>query len=199
VLTGYLALRSLVVAPLPAQLIELAPQPGSVVLSDLGKLVLPIRLQVLAAPEDTLAWPGLGVVALVALMMWVVPSIHRPTAGFALGTVLLVLLVSLAGTRHVVLENRLYLAAAGMSLLFAELLRASLAAWPHRGRLLVAVCGAAVVALAGTSLGYSPSFGDRHRFAGSAIVGSPHSGVAVNLLRRSSGVGMPQPPRPTPR
>jgi hypothetical protein len=130
---------------------------------------------------------------LVALMTWVIPTIRWRTAAFACGTLALVLLASLAGTGYVVLENRLYLAAVGMSLVFGEAIRAIRATWPRWDLPIFAVCGGAVVALALTTLNHSASYRDRQRFAQAAIIGSPHSGVAVNLLRRSSGVAMPPP------
>jgi hypothetical protein len=166
--------------------IQTASERSAVLLSDLGKLLCPVRPQVLAAPEDLLVWPGVVAIALVAALVWWVRGLRRRIVLLALGFTLVPLLGALAGAKAVVLENRLYLAVVGTSLLGGEVLRA-LGATMRQKWVLVALASAALGVLGVLGLGYASSFRDREHFSRAAIEGSPHSGLAAHLLSRTLG------------
>lgn len=189
VLALYVAARSTVVAASHAGTVTqfgIALLRLPVLVSDLGKLLLPVRLQVLAAPRDAHLWPGLMALAAIALLLWRLPALRNRAVGFALSCTILPMLVSLLGAERVVLENRLYLSTVGIGILLGHALQA-VQDQPRRwGRGLQAVAVGVLLVLGSTTLRYSRSFQDRGRFAQAAITASPSSGLAVNLLRRCS-------------
>lgn len=149
-------------------------------LSDIGKLLLPVRLQVLAAPGDVLWWPGAVVVAIVGAACFM-RGTRRNVTALALAFVMLPLLMSLLGASYVVLETRLYLPAAGMCVLLAEALRAARLRGPRIANTAIAVVAVLSIALCIVNLQYVPSFQDRDRFSQAAIKASPNSGIAASL------------------
>ena len=155
-----------------------------VLLADVGKLLLPVRLQVLAAPKDTLAWPGVVVILAAAITVWRLRGLHRPTVLLGFTFVLVPMLTSLPGAKFVVLENRLYLPVAGVSVLLCEIV-AALSAHPSRLRNAASVGVALVTIVFGAiALRHSSNYRDRDRFSQAAIRGSPNSSFAANLRFR---------------
>jgi len=187
VVAGYFAARYAVITPLPGytagQLLS-AWHRGPELLSDFGKLLLPIRLQVLAAPQDTLSWPGIVVIAITATLCFM-RGVRTRIAAIALALMLLPLLISLLGARYVVLETRLYLPAAGMCILLGEFLRT----FQIKGMKFATVARAGVamlaMALCLVNMHYIPNFRDRDTFSQAAIKGSPDSGIAASLRFKS--------------
>ncbi len=161
-------------------------QRSVVLLSDLGKLVVPVRLQVLAAAEDVPVWPGLAAIALVAALAWSVRGLRLRIVLLALAFTLVPLLGSLAAAKTVVLQNRLYLAVVGTSLFGGEVLRA-LGATMRPKTALVAGASALLGVFAVLGIRYSRNYRDRDNFSRAAIEGSPHSGLAGHLLSRNLG------------
>ncbi len=176
-------------------MVPAAPQLLPLLLADFGKLVLPLRLQVLAAPEDVVWWPG--VVALGIALAAVVALRGRGMRGLRGGVVGMGMLLAgvpvvmgVLASRLVVLENRLYLPAAGMAVLLAELFRVLALCVVKRRRVGLFVVGGAVPLLllfALSTLKYSQWFRDRQSFSLAAIEGSPRSGLAGYLRQRAFG------------
>jgi heme A synthase len=99
-----------------------------------------------------------------------------------------------------VLENRLYLSAVGVSILLALALQAVRSKYARWDRALLVAATVVLLALGATTVRYSRSFQDRQRFAQAAILASPNSALAVNLLRRnalSAARRTPSGPSPT--
>ena len=159
-----------------------------VLLSDIGKLLMPVRLQVMATEKDVLLWPGAVVVLLVGTSL-LLPSIRRRIVYLAMTLMLATLFMSLLASDFILLENRLYLAIAGMCLWLAELLRAASDAGAKR---LAAVlwCGLTLV-FAGRALRYCDQFRDEDSYSRAAIEASPGSYLAMRLrfARTHSGHG----------
>ena len=153
-------------------------------LSDIGKLLLPVRLQVLAAPQDTLVWPGLVVIAIVGALCFLSGMRGRIIA-LAMAFIMLPLIISLLGARYVVLETRLYLSVAGMCILVGEFLRAARLQGQRFAWISVSTVAALCIVLCIVNLRYVPNFRDRDSFSQAAIQGSPNSGIAANLRFKS--------------
>ena len=180
VLALYLAARA---AVLPDQLgaagVTAASFASSLLLlvSSLGKLVLPVHLSVMATPEDSPLWPGLvaaGAMAAIALL----PGIRRARLLFALACFAAFVVPSAPASRMLALESRLALPAIAIVLIAAEL--AGRLPWPPRVRLTAG--GALVAALAAVTFAYAGSFRDRLSFAQAAVRGSPHAALAHRNL-----------------
>ncbi len=152
-----------------------------VLLSDIGKLLLPLRLQVLAAPVDTVAWPGLVVILGVVITLWLVRGVRRGVVAFAILLMLAPSLMGLLATPLVVLENRLYLAVAGFSVLLGEVLRAIQTGRARYAKAAPVVVAACSVVLSIVTLRYSRNFRDSDQFRMAAIKASPHSYLAMYL------------------
>jgi hypothetical protein len=170
-----------------------------VLLADVGKLVLPIRLQVLAAPADVLVWPGLIVCGAMLCAGWRMPESRRNRLWLAASLVFLPLLMSLLGAESVILECRLYLPMVGVSLWLSELL----ILWRTDEKTgAIATYSACVPLLAGLgvmSFLYAAKFKDRDQFSQAAIEASPNSSIATHLRFRgfypTIMQGMRNPPR----
>jgi tetratricopeptide (TPR) repeat protein len=143
----------------------------------LGKLILPIRLSVLAVPEDIPMWPGILAAGLLVALFFV-RGVHRPAVWFGLACFVGFLLPGLPASTLVVLENRLYLPALGVVLVACELARAT--SW--RGRRAWIAGGTAVALLASLAFHHSGNFRDRLAFSQAAVRGSPHSSLAHRNL-----------------
>ena len=151
-----------------------------VLLSDLGKLLLPVRLQVIAAPVDTLAWPGIVSAVIIGAACFI-RGMRRGIVALALAFMALPLLMSLLGAKYVVLETRLYLPVAGVGILLGELLRATRLQGAKAAFSALAFVAAITIALGIVTMQYIPSFRDRDRFSNAAISGSPNSAIAHSL------------------
>ncbi len=150
---------------------------ASLFLTSLGKLVFPIKLSVLATPEDTLLWPGIvAAVALLAALF--VRGVRRPQLAFALGCFVAFVAPNLPASTLLALESRLYLAAIAIVVAVCEIARAVRAPAPAK-----VAAGAAVIAVfAAASFVHAGNFRDRRTFAEAAVRGSPHSSLAHKNL-----------------
>ena len=150
---------------------------ASLFLTSLGKLVVPIKLSVLATPEDSLLWPGIvAAVALLAALF--VRGVRRPQLAFALGCFVAFVAPNLPASTLLALESRLYLPAVAIVLAVCELARAVRAPAPA-----TAAAGAAVIAVfAAASFVHAGNFRDRRTFAEAAVRGSPRSSLAHKNL-----------------
>ncbi|MBC8133517.1 MAG: tetratricopeptide repeat protein [Deltaproteobacteria bacterium] len=144
--------------------------------SSLGKLLLPIHLSVLATPQDSWLWPGFFALGALLLALFFISDRRRVV--FGVGCVVAFLAPSLPASNLLVLENRLYLPGVGISLAIADV--AGRLSWPPRVK--VAVAGAIVALLALVSFSYSDDFRDRLSFAQAAVRQSPHSSLAHRNL-----------------
>jgi len=148
-----------------------------VILTSLGKLVLPVHLSVLATPEDSWLWPGLlGAGLLFAAL--ILRGIQRASILFALVCFILLVAPSLPASNLIALESRLYLPAVAIVLAVCEIARR--ATGPTRVR--VVAGGAIIAVLAAVSFSYSGDFRDRLAFSEAAVRGSPHSALAHRNL-----------------
>ena len=180
----YFAARHAVITSPPgyvAHQLQMAFQRWPVLLSDIGKLLLPVRLQVLAAPVDTLAWPGAVVIAIIGAAC-LIRGMRRGIIALSLALVLLPLLMSLLGVWFAVLETRLYLPVAGVCVLFGEAIRAARSRGSKLLNTAITVTAVLIISTLGVvNLRYVPSFQDRDRFSNAALDGSPNSAIAGNL------------------
>jgi hypothetical protein len=149
----------------------------SVLAVSLGKLLLPVRLAVMATPEDSPTWPGL-VAACVLVAILLVPGMRRARVLFAIGAFVLFVLPGLPASRMLVLESRLALPAVAIVMLACEVAH-RLALPPRAG---LAVGAAIAAALAIVSFDYAGNFRDRLSFAQAAVRGSPHAALAHRNL-----------------
>ena len=186
-LVAYFVARYLVITPSPGyttgQLLT-AWNRWPEVLSDIGKLLLPVRMQVLATPQDTLMWPGIVTIVVVGALCFM-RGIRSTIAALALLVILFPLLMSLLGAKSVVLETRLYLPAVGMCIFIGEFLHAS---ETHGKKIAIIACSVVAifaVTLCIVNLRYVPNFRDRDSFSQAAIKGSPNSSIAASLLFKS--------------
>jgi hypothetical protein len=159
-----------------------------ILLADIGKLLLPVRLQVLAAHEDIVIWPGVVGAGLIVLVVAARPM--RPRIKLLAGTVLVLpMLMALLASETVILENRLYLAVVGVSLLVGELLRVILA---HRARWVApayaTLCGVSLL-MAVTTLRHTRPYRDCETFSRAAMAASPSSFLAKWLYSAHSTTG----------
>jgi protein O-mannosyl-transferase len=158
-----------------------------VMLSDVGKVFLPLRLQVLAIPEDLVVWPGLLAIAGAGALVWLVRGVRWRIVALATAFVLVPSLFGLLGGKVVVLECRLYLATVGASILVGEVLRAVREDSARYANLALGAVAALLVVLGVACHRYGASFRDRDHFSHAAIEGSPHSGLAAHLMSRNLG------------
>lgn len=161
---AYLGLHSEVVS----NLVTNAPT----LVTNLGKLLLPIQLSVLATARDTWFWPGLlGI--MVGLVLWkrgiACQSIASATLGYGL-----LMLPSLLASPKLMLENRLYLPMMPVLGLIAPLI--DTLGW-NRQRLVLGSVPVVIVLAMGNSK-YLESFRNRLSFAAAAVRGSPHLALA---------------------
>ena len=156
-----------------------------VLLSDLGKVLFPVRLQVLASPKDLHVLPGIAAAILLGALVYYLSDLRSRRTALAAALFVLPALIGLAGAERVILENRLYLPSAGIALFAAELL--ALAAAHPLGRKISIAASCVVIALfiVQHTLQIAP-YKNPDTFAARAIRDAPNSGVAVNLLRRRS-------------
>ena len=96
---------------------------ASLFLTSLGKLVFPIKLSVLATPEDSLLWPGIVAAALLLLAALFVRGVRRPQLAFALGCFVAFVAPALPASTLLALESRLYLPAVAVVLALCEIVR----------------------------------------------------------------------------
>jgi len=179
----YFAARYAVITPPPGYVADqflTVLQGWPVLLSDIGKLLLPVRLQVIAAPIDTLKWPGVVVATIIGATCFL-RGIRRRVVTLAVAFLALPLLMSLLGAKYVVLETRLYLPAAGICILLGEVIRTTRLQSAKTKNIVLSISAVLCVLFCIITLRYIPSFADRVRFSDAAISGSPNSAIAGNL------------------
>jgi hypothetical protein len=152
-----------------------------ILVTGLGKVVLPFNPSAMAVREDLPLWPGLLALTVIALGAWRLPGVRRRVVAF--GAVAFVLLLGpvLAMPGTLILDSRLYLPACGVLLAGAEIARATSferAGAPVERRLLLAMTAVATVVLGVVTMAYEASYRDRRAFAREAVASSPHSALA---------------------
>jgi tetratricopeptide (TPR) repeat protein len=160
------------VADLPAHLPALVMH--------LGKLVVPANLAPLASEPDTPLTPGLAATALVVASVALLRGHPRRLNLWGLGVFLLFLLPSLPVSDFLILENRLYVPAAGLVIATVAAAEAALARAKGRTipRLAFAGCLLLLLALAARSWSYSNVFSDPEAFTVAACRTSPRLALA---------------------
>lgn len=157
----------------------------STLVSDTGKLIVPARLQVLAAPEDILVWPGAVALLGLAGLVLLARGFRRRMLVLAVTMMAGPLLVSLPAAKNVMLENRLYLPTVGLAVLVSECIGTLLT----KGRIWAVATGAfasgTIVLLGCATSRYSINFRDRVIFSQAALQASPHSSIARHLRFKS--------------
>ena len=148
----------------------------SVVLMHLGKLIVPVRLAVLAFAPDT-GWVIGGCAAAAMLGLGFVVR-NRRVFLWGLGCFVAFVLPTLPVSDFLILENRLYVPA--MGIMTAMVVAGSDLAERRTGaRPLVAAAAACVVlAFSAMTLRYAESFRDPQRFTEAAVRTSPRLGLA---------------------
>jgi tetratricopeptide (TPR) repeat protein len=146
----------------------------SLLVTGLGKVVLPVRLSVFAVPEDVLLWPGVASWLALGIATWVVPGVRvRVVAlGAAAFVLFLVPIVALPGS--LVLDQRLLLPACGAILAAGEVVRAL----GLDAGVLAAAAAAVTMAFAALTVAFEGAYRDSAAFAREAVEGSPHSALA---------------------
>jgi tetratricopeptide (TPR) repeat protein len=142
-------------------------------LTGLGKVLLPVNLSVLPVAEDISRWPGLLACGVMAAACFVGGVRLRIVALGAVAFFLFLAPVT-ALTGPLMLEERLVLPACGALLAVAEIVRALKL---ERG-VLVASAAAVTTGLALLTVAYAGAFRDPLSFARDAVEGSPHSPLA---------------------
>jgi len=150
-------------------------------LDGLGKLVLPIHLSPISDAADASIWPGVVAALLLAAATFLVPGARRRVVALGAATFALFLSPPLLVTGSLVLDERLYVPAAGIVLALAEMVRALA---PER-RMLAAFAAVTIAVLAMVTLASEGSYRDRRAFARDAVDGSPHSALAHFCLGQS--------------
>jgi protein O-mannosyl-transferase len=156
-----------------------------VMFSELGKLVCPVKLQVLAAPKDILLWPCFISASAIAGVFFI-RGARKNILLFAVSCILLPIVMSLFGDRYVVLENRLYIPISGICIIAGETLRAIKNSGKKTAYFFYGVVIAACLFSGVTDVFYSRNFSDRRTFSNAAIKASPNSGIAANLVFRAN-------------
>lgn len=152
-----------------------------VLVSSLGKLVLPTDLSVLATREDAAIWPGLLALVVLALSL-TLNGVRRERMVLALGCCFLFILPNLPASGVLELENRLYLPAIGVILWVSEV--AERANWNRRFKLVTGAAGG-FVRLGGDLL--------QRRFSRSADVLPGRRGGLTQLVPCASQLGRDAP------
>lgn len=150
-------------------------------LDGLGKLVLPAHLSPISDAADASPWVGVLAALAVAAASMLVRGVRRPVVLLGAAAFVLFLLPPVLATGSLVIDERLYVPAAGIVLAVAEIVRALA---PER-RMFAAFAGVAIAALAMVTLAFEGSFRDRRAFARDAVEGAPHSGLAHFCLGQS--------------
>jgi hypothetical protein len=152
-------------------------------IASLGKLIMLVDLHVLATLQDTTWWPGwIGLGLVLAAATWLSGDKRRAFVWASLGIPLFVLAPTLVVSDVLILDNRLYLAAAGLVLGFAILAEATLKPRPAWQGPSAALLSLGVVLLGAATVRYTRVFESPKAFCEAAVAGSPHLPLAhVNL------------------
>ncbi len=183
----YFAVRGVVITAPPGYVtdrIHAAMTHLPLLLADVGKLVFPWRLQVLAAPEDVLVWPSVVIVAAVLVVTLFLRGMRRRILLLSVTMISAPLLVCLPATNSVVLDNRLYLPMVGWTLLVSEVLRV-LMSEKRLFTFAAGVTGVTFLIFGYWTVRYCRNFEDRTVFSQAALEASPNSSIARHLRFRS--------------
>jgi tetratricopeptide (TPR) repeat protein len=160
-----------------ADLLSTSVNSAGALLSNLGKLLIPVQLSVLATPEDTWIWPGLLGFALLLFVAYRNSSLQQRVVFALLGYAVL-MLPNLAASSQLILENRLYLPVVPLLGLVPSVFERF--AWKKQH---VALVGIVILAgLTASTLSYQDAFKNRGAFARAAVRESPHSSLAHKNL-----------------
>ena len=154
---------------------------AAVLVTGLGKLVLPVNLSVLATTQDAPPWAGVAGAAALALFVWRAPRVRPRVALFGALLFALALAPALFAPGSLALESRLYLPLVGVLLVVAAIVDAL----AIERRVIVACAASTAMALAALSFGYAEAFRDPRAFANAAVLGSPRSSLAHFTLGQS--------------
>jgi protein O-mannosyl-transferase len=150
------------------------------VVTGLGKIVLPVHLSVFALAPDVPLWPGVIACVAMAVAAWSIPA-ARPRI-VALGAVAFVLFLApiVIFSGSLVLDQRLVLPACGVLIAAGEIVDGM-----RLERVtLIASAAAVFLAFAGLTVAFEGAFRDPGAFARDAVDGSPHSPLAHFCLGR---------------
>ena len=200
-LGAYFTARAWVTQPVVGYyggLLRSAWEHRAVLIADAGKVMFPVRLQVMATHKDVWLWPGLVAVPLMAVAAWT-KTLRRRVLFLALTLMATPIIMGLLASNFILLENRLYLACVGLCIGVGELLRhlRELGDTPWRRSACVASAIAALFAV--RTVTYSEQFRDSETYARAAIKAAPGSYLAMrlNFVASMSGRGQkPSPRRP---
>lgn len=142
-----------------------------VLLMQLGKLVVPYPLAVLAHAPDTPWVPGALAAAGLLALARLVP--HPALYAWGISLAVLFILPSLPVSDFLILENRLYVPAMGLAASTAAALRTL---WPRRPALLAVALS--LVAGSALTVAYARNFRDPATFTAQAVRTSPTLGLA---------------------
>jgi hypothetical protein len=150
-----------------------------VLVSSLGKLLLPFRLSPLATEGDTALWPGLVAAPAVAGLVFLFRPPRPRILVLAAATFLVPLLPTLFVAERLTLENRLYLPAVGMCIFVAEIASAVSLPQPRTTAVIAGFFFATLFAVTWT---YAGVYRDRDSLSEAAVSSSP--GLALAHLHR---------------
>ena len=198
-LLGYFVLHRQVVT-LPrgtmGKAIDAARAHPEALVSELGKVFVPARLQVVATIKDAHIGPGIAAIgAIVVLLVALRRAVRVRVILMAGGLLMLPLLMVLLASDFVMLENRLYLPVAGASVFVAECMRSFGQTQPRFWRLGAVAVAGIVLVFGVTSFRYSAYFRDRYAFSDAAIKAAPSSYLAIWLQAQRSFHGANGPPK----
>lgn len=159
---------------------------GAVLLAELGKLVFPVRQEVLMAPDSLRVGPGIAIGLGLASLIALTPRLRTRRLLFAGVLTVCPLVMNLLASQTIVLECRLYVPMAGIALLIAELLQTLGERAPLRANLVTALVGVHCLVLGHKSYRYSRDFENPRRFARAALAAAPSSAVARSLMFRAA-------------
>jgi hypothetical protein len=192
-LVAYFAARGAVIKTEPSyykDLLHVAWQYRNVFVADLGKVVLPIRLQVLATQEGILLWPGLIVIVVVLTAVGIsIRTPQRASVWLALSLVVLPIAMGVFASDFVLLENRLYLACAGLCIGVGQWLDYAREVGAKSWRYSASLVGVAIVMHAVRAAHYSEQFRDSRTYAQAAIRAAPGNYLAMRLQMAASITG----------
>jgi hypothetical protein len=150
-------------------------------LAGLGKLALYVRPTVIATTEDVPVWPGALALVVLVGATFTVQGVRLRVMGLGAAAVVFPLVPPLLLGGTLVLDERLYVPAVGVTLLLGELVRALA---PSR-EVLLGYAGVTIALLGAMTLGFEGAYKDRRAFAREAVFGSPHSALAHFCLGQS--------------
>jgi hypothetical protein len=151
------------------------------VVTSLGKILLPSHLSVFAVSEDLSLWPGMAALIVLVAALVRLPRIQSRTIALGFAAYLLFLAPALFLPGSLVLDHRLVLPAVGAFVVVAEIARA-MALERH---VFHAAAGATIVAASIVTLAFETAFRDPVHFARDAVEGAPHSALAHVCLGRA--------------